>query len=249
MLRLACLESTGIIYKNCQDSPITLLSRLSRQDLPVKTSLSRFAHQVFPVKTRLSRLARQDSTNNDKTCTSILYKQWQDLYVNTLQTPSKNTVKTRPLRLACQGLIKTIYKHCQESPVKTLQKMKRLECHDSTNTIYKHCKDSPVKTQPSRLQQTMTRLVHQDYTNIIVKTRPSRLAYKTLKILTRLLRQDSTNNDKTFMSRFYKHCQDSPVKTLETMKRIKHQDCNIIYKYCPDLPVKIRQLKTFILRL
>ena len=69
--------------------------------------------------------------------------------------------------------------------------------------------------------------------------------------MTTLVRQDSTNNDKTFMSRLYKHCQDSPVKTLETMKRIKHQDStNIIYKYCPDfLPVKTRPLKTCLSRL
>ena len=81
----------------------------------------------------------------------------------------------------------------------------------------------------------MSRLARQDSP---IKTRPSRLVYKTLKIMTRLLHQDSTNNDKTFMSRLYKHCQDSPVKTLETMKIIKRQDStNIIYKYCPDLPV------------
>ena len=84
----------------------------------------------------------------------------------------------------------------------------------------------------------MSRLAHQDS------------SVKTLKTMVTLLRQDSTNNDKTFMSRLYKHCQDSPVKTLETMKIIKHQDStNIIYKYCPDLPVKTRPLKTCLSRL
>ena len=93
----------------------------------------------------------------------------------------------------------------------------------------------------------MSRLARQDSP---IKTRPSRLVYKTLKIMTRLLHQDSTNNDKTFMSRLYKHCQDSPVKTQETMKIIKRQDStNIIYKYCPDLPVKTRPLKTCLWRL
>jgi hypothetical protein len=68
--------------------------------------------------------------------------------------------------------------------------------------------------------------------------------------MTRLLRQDSRNNDKTFMSRLYQHCQDSPVKTLLTMKRIKHLDStNIIYKYCPDLPIKTCLLKTCLSRL
>ena len=137
--------------------------------------------------------------------------------------------------------------------------MSRLYKHHLLQTVQRlACQDPAVKTPTnndktctSRLYkhhlQIMSRLARQDSP---IKTRPSRLAYKTLKIMTRLLRQDSTNNDKTFMSRLYKHCQDSPVKTLETMKRIKHQDStNIIYKYCPDLPVKTRPLKTCLSRL
>ena len=215
--------------------------------------LSRLVLQDSPVKTCLSRPASQDSTNDDKTCTSILYKQWQDLYGNTLQTPSKNTVKTRPLRLACQDSIKTIYKHCQESPFKTQKKwqdwnVKTLQT-PSTNTAKTGLSRLTRQDSNKQWQVLYIKTLQTSSTNN-VKTHQSRLAYKTLKIMTRLLRQDSTNNDKTFMSRLYKHCQDSPVKTLETMKIIKHQDStNIIYKYCPDLPVKTRPLKTCLSKL